>query len=86
MYIAGKVDATVEVKIHRNRHMSMDSSFKALLSTFDDEQLLMPLELKTGKMFSKLGSIDHRAQVLALRNNTYGNVFRWIVCRLFYTR
>ncbi|EDO44587.1 predicted protein, partial [Nematostella vectensis] len=58
--LKGKVDATVEVKIDRRpmsrRHRpGMDNH----LTTAS-----VPLELKTGKLFSKLGSVEHRAQVI----------------------
>jgi DNA replication ATP-dependent helicase Dna2 len=57
--LKGKIDATVGVKIHRRP--STDSSFKSFQSLGD---LLVPLELKTGKMMSPLGSVEHRAQVI----------------------
>eukprot|EP00111_Clytia_hemisphaerica_P000398 TCONS_00001102-protein len=43
----GKVDVSVEVKIHKRSR----------------DKILAPLELKTGKMLSNLGSVEHRAQV-----------------------
>ncbi|KAK3727809.1 hypothetical protein QZH41_008231, partial [Actinostola sp. cb2023] len=60
MQSKGKVDATVEVKIDRrpkiHRHRpDTDNSV---------ETCVVPLELKTGKLLSKLGSVDHRAQVI----------------------
>lgn len=53
--LKGKIDATVEIKIHRKPKLKnkMDINKKCLL----------PLEFKTGKLLSSLGSIDHRAQV-----------------------
>ncbi|XP_065062529.1 DNA replication ATP-dependent helicase/nuclease DNA2-like isoform X2 [Rhopilema esculentum] len=58
--LKGKIDASVTVKIHREKKgkESRNKSSKCL------ETYLLPLELKTGKMFSKLGSIEHRAQVI----------------------
>ena len=56
--LKGKIDATVEVKIHHRP--SAESSFKSFESPGN---VLVPLELKTGKMMSQLGSVDHRAQV-----------------------
>jgi len=57
--LKGKVDASMNVKIHR--------SAKRMHGNLNSVQELcypVPLELKTGKMFSKLGSIEHRAQVI----------------------
>lgn len=49
----GKVDLTVAMK-ERRRGMGGDS----VLS-----HSRVPLELKTGKMYRKLGTVEHRAQV-----------------------
>ncbi|XP_078361987.1 DNA replication ATP-dependent helicase/nuclease DNA2-like isoform X2 [Oculina patagonica] len=58
--LKGKVDATVEVKIDRRlkiRRHRPDTGNQV-------QSKVLPLELKTGKMFTKLGSIEHRAQVI----------------------
>lgn len=58
--LKGKVDATVEVKIDRRPKIKRHRP-----DTGNQVQTkVMPLELKTGKMFTKLGSIEHRAQVI----------------------
>lgn len=52
--IAGKVDATVEVKIDRRpkiRRHRPDTGNQV-------QRKVIPLELKTGKMFTKLGELD----------------------------
>ena len=48
----GKVDASVNVKIHRNRRLKNDGSISR-----QELDYLLPLEVKTGKMFSKNGKI-----------------------------
>ncbi|CAH3161793.1 unnamed protein product [Porites lobata] len=58
--LKGKVDATVEVKIDRRAKIKRHRP-----DTGNQVQTkVIPLELKTGKMFTKLGSVEHRAQVI----------------------
>ena len=48
----GKVDASVNVKIHRNRRLKNGGSISR-----QELDYLLPLEVKTGKMFSKNGKV-----------------------------
>ncbi|RDD47872.1 DNA replication ATP-dependent helicase/nuclease DNA2 [Trichoplax sp. H2] len=53
--LKGKIDATVEVKIHK-REKGIETR-----DTLQESHTI-PLELKTGKMWSSAGSLSHRAQ------------------------
>lgn len=52
--LKGKIDLSVNVTVHRKPRLNGIKT---------KNNYTLPLELKTGKMFSKLGSIEHRAQV-----------------------
>lgn len=54
---SGKMDVTVEVKINKNPNI-----MKKNRASY--ETAVLPLELKTGKLSSELGSVEHRAQVI----------------------
>jgi len=51
----GKIDVSVSVTVHKR-------SIKQHMKSYA-ENYLLPLELKTGKMWNKQGSIEHRAQL-----------------------
>eukprot|EP00794_Sanderia_malayensis_P004887 gene4887-5527_t len=59
--LKGKVDASVNVTVHRQPKVSKQNRQQQPASS---AKYHIPFELKTGKMFSKLGSIEHRAQVI----------------------
>ena len=54
--LKGRVDVSVSVK--ERRQVNQESCLEATTVTSR-----VPLELKTGKMFRKQGTIEHRAQV-----------------------
>jgi CRISPR/Cas system-associated exonuclease Cas4 (RecB family) len=59
--LKGKIDATVEVKIHRVPRSSVQHT---TTPSVEVECSRIPFELKTGKMWTKLGSAEHRAQII----------------------
>eukprot|EP00117_Sycon_ciliatum_P000022 scpid12991/ scgid5261/ DNA2-like helicase; DNA replication ATP-dependent helicase-like homolog len=64
--LKGKVDATIEVKIHKRRPLS-DTRNKPAARLPAVERVRwsqVPLELKTGRQTASLGTVDHRAQVI----------------------
>ena len=68
--LKGRVDVSVSIK--ERRRVNLESCAEATTVTSR-----VPLELKTGKMFRKQGTIEHRAQVQY-------NIHRWMTIQSIY--
>ena len=61
--LKGKVDASVEVKIHTVRHNSNTKNRRNRKQVLSTSTTVIPLELKTGRVTAR-GMTSHRAQVI----------------------
>ena len=78
---SGKVDATVEVKIDRRPKIKRHRP-----DTGNQVQTkVMPLELKTGKMFTKLGEFEKKTTINNKQTEKHDTTIHKSVAKCFYT-